>query len=94
MYNPKENEYFIKTLEGNLYLSKDDYVIKGVNGEFYPCKPDIFHKTYEKIEKHLCNNCIYNFPECNPKELEFGNGYGNDNVIACSQYKEVTEDGE
>ena len=27
-----------------------DYVIKGVNGEFYPCKPDIFEKTYEKIE--------------------------------------------
>jgi len=28
-----------------------DWIIKGVNGEFYPCKPDIFHKTYEQIEK-------------------------------------------
>ena len=31
-------------------VSKDDYVIKGVNGEFYPCKPDIFEKTYEVAE--------------------------------------------
>ena len=40
--------YFIKTLEGNSYiLSNGDWIIKGVNGEFYPCKPDIFEKTYE-----------------------------------------------
>lgn len=31
-----------------IYLN--DYIIKGVNGEFYPCKPDIFEKTYEKVE--------------------------------------------
>lgn len=37
----------IKTLEGDIYASPDDWVIKGVNGEFYPCKPDIFDKTYE-----------------------------------------------
>jgi hypothetical protein len=43
--------YFIKTLEGNSYiLSNKDWIIKGVNGEFYPCKPDIFEKTYEKID--------------------------------------------
>lgn len=40
--------YFIKTLEGTSYmLSKGDWIIRGVNGEFYPCKPDIFEKTYE-----------------------------------------------
>lgn len=39
----------IKTLEGDMLASFGDYIIKGVNGEFYPCKPDIFHKTYDKV---------------------------------------------
>ena len=38
----------IKTLEGDMNVSEMDYIIKGVNGEFYPCKPDIFNKTYEE----------------------------------------------
>lgn len=37
----------IHTLEGDMIASKGDYIIKGVNGEFYPCKPDVFAKTYE-----------------------------------------------
>ena len=41
---------FIKTLEGNMLASINDYIIKGVSGEFYPCKPDIFAATYEKVE--------------------------------------------
>lgn len=40
----------IKTLEGNMKVSKNDFIIKGINGEFYPCKPDIFGKTYEIID--------------------------------------------
>lgn len=40
----------INTLEGAMQVSKGDYIIKGVNGEFYPCKPDIFHKTYEILD--------------------------------------------
>lgn len=36
----------IKTLEGKMIASDGDYIIRGVNGEFYPCKPDIFEKTY------------------------------------------------
>lgn len=39
----------IKTLEGVMTANVGDYIIKGVNGEFYPCKPDIFHKTYEAV---------------------------------------------
>ena len=39
----------IKTLEGEMFASFGDYIIKGVNGEFYPCKPDIFEKTYEAV---------------------------------------------
>ncbi len=37
----------IETLEGTMTASPGDYVIRGVAGEFYPCKPDIFEKTYE-----------------------------------------------
>ena len=40
----------IPTLEGAMQAQVGDYIIKGVNGEFYPCKPDIFAKTYEKVE--------------------------------------------
>jgi hypothetical protein len=39
----------IQTLEGVMNVSENDYIIKGVNGEFYPCKPDVFEKTYEKV---------------------------------------------
>lgn len=44
--NPK---LIIETLEGEMQASVGDYIIKGVNGEFYPCKPDIFDKTYEIV---------------------------------------------
>ena len=40
----------IPTLEGDMVAQKGDYIIKGVKGEFYPCKPDIFAETYEKVE--------------------------------------------
>lgn len=43
----------IKTLEGDMLVRRDDYIIKGVNGEFYPCKPDIFEKTYEEVAESL-----------------------------------------
>lgn len=43
-------ELYINTLEGVHHVSVDDYVIQGVNGELYPCKPDIFEKTYELAE--------------------------------------------
>jgi hypothetical protein len=46
-----EVKHFINTLEGKMELSWGDYVIKGVKGEFYPCKPDIFELTYEMVEK-------------------------------------------
>jgi hypothetical protein len=39
----------IKTLEGEMLVSKGDWIIKGVNGELYPCRNDIFIKTYEKV---------------------------------------------
>lgn len=44
------DKLLIKTLEGTMEASAGDYIIRGVNGEHYPCKPDIFDKTYEKAE--------------------------------------------
>lgn len=62
----------INTLEGTMMVNYGDYVIKGVNNEFYPCKPDIFEQTYEEViddnkeqkETYLSkylreNNCSY-----------------------------------
>ena len=46
---PVEYSLIIKTLEGNMRAEPGDYIIKGVQGEFYPCKPDIFKETYEII---------------------------------------------
>ena len=46
----------IKTLEGDMNVSEMDYIIKGVNGEFYPCKPDIFDKTYELLGEQTTSN--------------------------------------
>lgn len=40
----------IPTLEGEHIASKGDYIIKGIKGEFYPCKPDIFKATYDLVE--------------------------------------------
>lgn len=40
---------YIHTLEGQMLAMPKDYIIKGVNGEFYPCKTDIFEKTYEPV---------------------------------------------
>lgn len=46
-YIVSNNTLIIETLEGNHKASVGDWIIKGVSGEFYPCKPDIFEKTYE-----------------------------------------------
>jgi len=43
-------QFLIETLEGTMAANPGDYIIKGVKGEFYPCKPDIFAATYEGDE--------------------------------------------
>jgi len=43
----------IHTLEGTMLANPGDYIIKGVKGEFYPCKPDIFEATYEPVSDAL-----------------------------------------
>ena len=42
-------EIIIPTLEGDMKASPGDWIITGVNGEQYPCKPDIFEKTYQRV---------------------------------------------
>lgn len=46
-----KGDLMIYTLEGIMRANPGDWIIKGVNGEFYPCKPDIFEKTYEKVDE-------------------------------------------
>jgi len=47
---PNGEQLFIRTLEGVMQASAGDYVIKGVDGEFYPCKPWIFEQTYDAVD--------------------------------------------
>ena len=46
----KNGELVVATLEGPLRASPGDWIIKGIRGEFYPCKPDIFLATYDAVE--------------------------------------------
>ena len=48
--NEDEMGISILTLEGTMTANIGDYIIKGVKGEFYPCKPDIFEQTYEEVD--------------------------------------------
>ena len=45
-----EKEMDVETLEGTMHANVGDWIITGVHGEQYPCKPDIFEKTYEPVE--------------------------------------------
>ena len=47
--DPTDGQFKVSTLEGVMIVSLDDYIIKGIQGEFYPCKPDIFEATYELL---------------------------------------------
>ena len=65
-YIDKDN-YTLKidTLEGTHIASRGDYIIKGIKGEFYPCKPDIFEATYEMT---------YNLEDITTVEIKDGKG--------------------
>lgn len=49
VHSIENGKLFISTLEGGHEATSGDFIIKGVKGEFYPCKPDIFEITYEKV---------------------------------------------
>lgn len=52
-FYPEQNRFviLIDTLEGTMEANVGDYIIKGIKGEFYPCKPDIFEQTYEELNE-------------------------------------------
>ena len=58
---------FIYTLEGEMFAVEGDYIIKGVAGEFYPCKPDIFEQTYEAVMVDTDNTKSDNVRSSEPK---------------------------
>lgn len=49
IFSSKKRALFIVTLEGQIRVQPRDWIIKGVTGELYPCKPDIFELTYSKV---------------------------------------------
>jgi len=49
--NESKDGWNINTLEGKMHANIGDYIIRGVHGELYPCKPDIFEETYELVEE-------------------------------------------
>ena len=51
IYYKSTKKMFINTLEGKMEVAKGDYIIKGIKGEFYPCKPDIFINTYDEVKE-------------------------------------------
>lgn len=52
VWSKSKNTFLVLTREGTMLATMGDYIIKGVNGEFYPCKPDVFAKTYERMEEN------------------------------------------
>lgn len=85
-------EITIYTLEGNMKASVGDYIIKGVCGELYPCKPEIFEQTYEPVEPEMNDN------ELNPCGFCGGKAYENMAGIFCedcgmgvSRYKKTNK---
>ena len=50
-YVASESILILSTLEGDMLVRYGDFIIKGIYGEFYPCKPDIFKDTYQEVKK-------------------------------------------
>jgi hypothetical protein len=55
----ENNELIIRTLEGDMLASKGDYIIKGVKGELYPCKPDIFQQSYQTDKNEVYGKGVF-----------------------------------
>ena len=49
-FDPDGEKLCVATLNGAVELEFDEFIVKGVQGELYPCKPDIFEETYDKVE--------------------------------------------
>lgn len=57
----------VRTLEGDMFASRGDYIVKGIRGEVYPCKPDVFQETYEEAgETSTCTATNQPCAMCQP----------------------------
>lgn len=56
--DPSDGKFKITTLEGVMIADVNDWITKGIKGEFYPCKPDVFAKTYEPVEGHIFHHPV------------------------------------
>lgn len=60
LYLTADNGYIIPTLEGEMHAEPGDWIIRGIAGEFYPCKPDIFAASYSRLEPaHLSDPPVF-----------------------------------
>ena len=84
-FQTRSKQLVIPTLEGDHRASIGDYIIKGVKGEFYPCKPDIFEMSYEEVEK--CKSV----KEADPKK-ELGRAFANLQNIGTVQIPKLIEE--
>lgn len=57
----KDKGVYLETLEGTMKANFGDYIIKGIKGEFYPCKPDIFEATYQSVDNFIDLNKLKNY---------------------------------
>ena len=90
--NPETHEAVIPTLEGDMTAHIGDWIICGVQGEFYPCDPDIFAATYEPAREGdcwLCDGCNRWFPAETERV-----GHECDLCPECARREAETEEGE
>lgn len=80
---PETKVIVIPTLEGNMEATEGDYIIKGVQGEFYPCKPDIFEQTYELVVSHDDKSALY--PEFEKINEPWYDKWGDDHVFTPTE---------
>jgi hypothetical protein len=89
----KNGVSIVLTLEGPMIVTPGDWIIKGVVGEFYPCKPDIFEKTYEPVEDPTYSKAIFEtFTELNDAReyRTICGGYlliGTDGFVVCDEQR-------
>ena len=85
------NEVTVKTLEGEMRADPGDWIIKGVKGEFYPCKPDIFAAIYEQVSE--CTDTCSPKPS-SPQTITVHDGHGkNPTVLNKAQYDAIYASG-
>ena len=85
-YSQTTNDLCINTLEGVMKANIGDYIIKGIKGEYYPCKPDIFELTYEKVYtleevKKMWEELGYYFTMTTNTQLCLYTKYESENII-------------